>query len=119
MTTTLATQPDTGTATAAQLWARLGTAIEAANLPAPSTISVNGDQVRVYLHDTDGHTYTDLCTWMAWLRASRLATHVTESPKPGYVQRDTSVKATWRGWDITVVFIETFPVERVEVAVRW
>lgn len=118
MLTTTVTEPaDSGTATAAQVWARLGTAIEAANLPTPDSIIV-GHRALILLHDSCGHTLTDLHTWIAWLGAHGLKTKTYNSSRPGHLQRDTSAKATWRGWNIEVVLIEVAPAHPIEAFKR-
>lgn len=83
------------TATAAQVWHRLGAAIEPAHLPAPSSISAFPELhlVLIWLHD---HSRTDLYTWVAWLGAHQVW------------HRSGSARFTsdWRGWTVDVVLIE-------------
>ena len=102
MNTVPTTEPTRETATAAEVWHRLGEAIGTHNLPAPSSITHYRltESVGVELHTTAGHTLTDWQTWVAWLGSTGM--RIEGSGR----WRWHSAEAEWRGWRIEVTFYE-------------
>ena len=105
----------TGTATPIEVEQRLTHGIPAGKLPQPYTPPILDREWRtVSILLGHNHDLTDLHTWIAWLGAGKLAVRVKPSRlAPGHIVRETSAVAVWRGWTITVTWVQVLAADTV------